>query len=122
MDRVQKGRKHAKQHDDEDDNQRDAFVREHGGYSCSHYVGNRRVDALNHVVGERMFILARSICATGRKKMDNLSRLNQLFFQHNGVVSMNIEMLDFKYQLTLTSFYSFTFSEPVCIALERPCV
>ncbi|PKA73154.1 hypothetical protein ATI02_6275 [Pseudomonas baetica] len=54
--------------------------------------------------------------------MDNLSRLNQLFFQHNGVVSMNIEMLDFKYQLTLTSFYFFTFSEPVRIALERPCV
>jgi hypothetical protein len=49
-----------------------------------------------------MFILARSICATGRKKMDNLSRLNQLLFQHNCVVSMNIEMLDFKYQLTLT--------------------
>lgn len=34
--------------------------------------------------------------------MDNVSRLNRLLFEHNCVVSMNIEMHDFKYQLALT--------------------
>ncbi|MFJ2710852.1 hypothetical protein ACIOZM_08160 [Pseudomonas sp. NPDC087346] len=31
-----------------------------------------------------------------------LSRLNELFFEHNCVASMTIEMVDFKYSLTLT--------------------
>jgi hypothetical protein len=64
MNRVQKGHKHGQQHDDEDDNQWNAFVREHGGYSCSHYVGTRRVDALLAVFDERMFIPGCLICAT----------------------------------------------------------
>ncbi|MHA3736926.1 hypothetical protein ACXR0M_14845 [Pseudomonas sp. Eth.TT006] len=34
--------------------------------------------------------------------MDKLSRLNSLLFQHNGVVSLNIEIQDFKYNLALT--------------------
>ena len=31
-----------------------------------------------------------------------LSRLNELFFEHNCVASMRLEMVDFKYNLTLT--------------------
>ncbi|WP_180698976.1 hypothetical protein [Pseudomonas crudilactis] len=31
-----------------------------------------------------------------------LSRLNELFFEHNCVASMQLEMVDFKYSLTLT--------------------
>jgi hypothetical protein len=36
------------------------------------------------------------------KKMDKLSRLNSLLIQHNAVVSLNIEIQDFKYNLALT--------------------
>lgn len=32
----------------------------------------------------------------------DISRLNELFIEHNCVASMNIEMMDFKYNLTLT--------------------
>lgn len=32
----------------------------------------------------------------------DLSRLNKLFFNHNCVVSMDIELVDFKYHLTMT--------------------
>lgn len=32
----------------------------------------------------------------------DISRLNELFFEHNCVASMNLEMMDFKYNLTLT--------------------
>jgi hypothetical protein len=34
--------------------------------------------------------------------MDGVSRLNELLFEHNCVVSMNVEMQDFKYSLALT--------------------
>lgn len=34
--------------------------------------------------------------------MCSLSRLNELFFEHNCVASMKLEMVDFKYNLTLT--------------------
>lgn len=34
--------------------------------------------------------------------MDKLSRLNSLLIQHNAVVSLNIEIQDFKYNLALT--------------------
>nr|WP_225138957.1 hypothetical protein [Pseudomonas putida] len=34
------------------------------GYSCRHYVGTRRLDALSHACDERMFILGRLNCAT----------------------------------------------------------
>jgi hypothetical protein len=40
------------------------------GYSCSHYVGTRSLDASSHVFDERMFILRCLICAKAR-----LSRL-----------------------------------------------
>ena len=34
--------------------------------------------------------------------MCSLSRLNELFFEHNCVASMKLEMVDFKYDVTLT--------------------
>ena len=34
--------------------------------------------------------------------MDGVSRLNELLFEHNCVVSMSVEMQDFKYSLALT--------------------
>ncbi|MGF6125196.1 hypothetical protein QF019_000385 [Pseudomonas frederiksbergensis] len=34
--------------------------------------------------------------------MDSISRLNELLIEHNCVVSINIEMQDFKYSLALT--------------------
>ncbi|WP_248741787.1 MULTISPECIES: hypothetical protein [unclassified Pseudomonas] len=34
--------------------------------------------------------------------MDGVSRLNELLLEHNCVVSMNVEMQDYKYSLALT--------------------
>ncbi len=66
--RMEGGSEHAEKKDDENDDQREAFMREHGGYSCSHYVGTRRLDALNDGFDERMFMLWRLNCDTAPEK------------------------------------------------------
>ena len=66
--RMEDGSEHAEKQDDENDDQREAFMREHGGYSCSHYVGTRRLDALNDGFDERMFMLWRLNCDTAPEK------------------------------------------------------
>jgi len=65
---MEDGSEYAEKKDDENDDQREAFMREHGGYSCSHYVGTRRLDALNDGFDERMFMLWRLNCDTAPEK------------------------------------------------------
>lgn len=76
---VKNGSKHAKQHDDEERNKRDAFVREHGGLLLYSLCRNLEGRHLRLWLDECMFIFPGLNCASSavtQQRFDNCGTSN----------------------------------------------